>query len=236
MVDPRKIKFIAFDADDTLWHNESLFTLTQDKFKQLLLPYHTEEWIGQKLYETETRNIEHFGYGVKGFTLSMIETAIELSEGRIGGDEIAQIIGFSKEMLRSPVEVFDGVEETIQRLSQTHRLLIITKGDLFDQESKIARSGLDRYFSHVEVVATKTAETYEKILSRQNIPRENFMMVGNSLKSDVLPVTMLGGTAVHIPYATTWAHEEVGAEELDGHDFIRLEDIRDLTGLLVGDE
>lgn len=232
MFELRNIKYIAFDADDTLWHNETLFTLTQEKFKHLLLKYHTEEWIDRRLYETEMKNLAHFGYGVKGFTLSMIETAIELSEGRIGGDEIQQIIGFSKEMLASPVELLEGVEESVKNLSQTHELLVITKGDLFDQESKIARSGIGEYFGHIEVVARKTTDVYEKILYKQNILPENFMMVGNSLKSDVFPVTQIGGIGVHIPYQTTWAHELAEAEEIEKHNFIQLEHIRKLMDLL----
>ncbi len=232
MFELQNIKYIAFDADDTLWHNETLFTLTQNKFKQLLLKYHTEEWIDKKLYETEMKNLQHFGYGVKGFTLSMIETAVELSEGRIGGDEIGQIIGYSKEMLASPVELLEGVEEIISTLSQTYKLLVITKGDLFDQEGKIARSGIGEYFTHVEVVPRKTTDIYEKILSKQRIPIENFMMVGNSLKSDVFPVAQIGATGVHIPYQTTWAHEDAEADEIEKHNFIQLENIRKLPDLL----
>jgi putative hydrolase of the HAD superfamily len=232
MFDPKNIKYIAFDADDTLWHNETLFTITQDKFKQLLLEYHTEEWIDQKLYETEMKNLQHFGYGVKGFTLSMIETAIELSEGRIGGGEIQQIIGYSKEMLASPVELLEGVKETILTLSQTYELMVITKGDLFDQESKIARSGIGEYFKHIEVVPRKTTDIYEKILYKQNILSENFMMVGNSLKSDIFPVAAIGGTGVHIPYETTWAHELAEADEIEKYNFINLENISKLLYLL----
>ncbi len=231
MIELKRIECIAFDADDTLWHNETLFTETQKKFKSLLLEYHSEEWVDQKLYETEMRNLQHFGYGVKGFTLSMIETAVELSEGRIGGSEISQIISFAKEMLSSPVELLDGIADTIGKLSETHRLMIITKGDLFDQESKIARSGIGELFEHVEVVPRKTTDIYEKILSRQNLSPEKFMMVGNSLKSDVFPVSEIGGNAVHVPYETTWAHEDAGEDEIKKHKFIRLEHIRKLLDL-----
>ena len=231
MIELKRIECIAFDADDTLWHNETLFTETQKKFKSLLLEYHSEEWVDQKLYETEMRNLQHFGYGVKGFTLSMIETAVELSEGRIGGSEISQIISFAKEMLSSPVELLDGIADTIGKLSETHRLMIITKGDLFDQESKIARSGIGELFEHVEVVPRKTTDIYEKILSRQNLLPEKFMMVGNSLKSDVFPVSEIGGNAVHVPYETTWAHEDAGEDEIKKHKFIRLEHIRKLLDL-----
>lgn len=232
MFEPKNIKLIAFDADDTLWHNETLFTLTQGKFKQLLLKYHSEEWIDKTLYETELKNLEYFGYGVKGFTLSMIETAIELSEGRIGGNEIRQIINYSKEMLASPIELLEGVEETIVNLSENYELMVITKGDLFDQESKIARSGIGEYFSHIEIVPRKTPEIYERILHKQKIQPEDFMMVGNSLKSDVFPVAAIGATGVHIPYETTWAHELAEADEIEKYNFINLENIGKLLDLL----
>src|SRR5215467_6774277 len=137
-----EIDLIAFDADDTLWHNETIFVTAQEKFKQLLAKYHSEDWIDRKLYETEGRNLQHFGYGVKGFTLSMIETAIELSEGRITGTEIQTVIQLGKEMLRAPVELLEGVEDCIDELLKSYRLMVITKGDLFDQETKLARSGL----------------------------------------------------------------------------------------------
>jgi putative hydrolase of the HAD superfamily len=227
----KHIEVIAFDADDTLWHNESLFTMTQDKYKSLLAGYHTPEWIESRLFDTETENIQHFGYGVKGFTLSMIETAIELSEGRITGAEIYQIIEFAKEMLKSPIELLDGVQETIEELSQTHDLMIITKGDLFDQESKIARSGLADFFSKIEIVKEKDDEVYRRILSRYGIEKEKFAMVGNALKSDILPVLRLGATAVHIPYHTTWAREIVAEDELENYSFVQLKGMRGLAEL-----
>lgn len=227
----KNIKYIAFDADDTLWHNESLFTATQEKFKNLLLRFHSEEWIESRRYETEMENLKHFGYGVKGFTLSMIETAVELSEGRVSANEISQIISYAKEMLASPVELLDGIRETVDSLSKTHDLMIVTKGDLFDQESKIARSGIGDLFTHVEIVPRKTKDIYEKFLARQKVSPENFMMVGNSLKSDVIPVAAIGGTGVHIPYQTTWEHEQVPRDEIENHDFIHLEDIRKLPDL-----
>jgi putative hydrolase of the HAD superfamily len=201
------VLLLAFDADDTLWHNEIIFSTTQEKFRQLLSAYHNPEWIEKKLYETEMRNIHHFGYGIKGFTLSMIETAIELSEGRIKGGEIKELINLAKEMLKSPVKLLENVKETISLLAGTYNLMLLTKGDLFDQESKIARSGLARYFAHIEIVSKKETETYRKILQRHNIAAGNFLMVGNSLKSDIFPVIALGGRAVYIPYHITWEHE-----------------------------
>lgn len=212
----KAVEVIAFDADDTLWHNESLFTVTQSKFKQLLSAYHSDEWIEEKLNETERRNIEHFGYGIKGFTLSMIETAIELTEGRVTGAEIGQIIGFAKAMLKAPVELLDGVRETVSRLASDYRLMLITKGDLFDQESKIARSGLGDYFSHVEIVSEKNSNVYRAILARHQLDPRRFLMVGNSIKSDILPAIEVGVRAVYVPYHTTWVHERVSDYDAAG--------------------
>jgi putative hydrolase of the HAD superfamily len=216
---------IAFDADDTLWHNERIFISAKDKYKRLLANYHDADWIEQRLDETELRNIEHFGYGIKGFTLSMIETAVELTEGRIKGGEIQDIINFAREMMASPVEVLDGVRETIKELADQYALLVITKGDLFDQETKIARSGLGDYFKHVEIVSEKRKTTYENILTKHQILTTEFVMVGNSLRSDILPVIEIGAQAVHIPYESEWFHDRVTDEELQGKEFVRLDKI-----------
>jgi putative hydrolase of the HAD superfamily len=222
---------IAFDADDTLWHNEPLFSTAQQKFKALLATYHSEEWISQKLYETEVRNLAHFGYGVKGFTLSMIETAVELTEGRISGTEIQQVIGFAKEMVRAPVILLDGVLDVISHLVADHRLMIITKGDLFDQESKIARSGLAEYFEKVEIASEKDNRTYDTIVKKHEIDPRSFIMVGNSVRSDILPVLEIGGQAVHIPYETTWAHERIIGHSKE-KDYVELRSIRQLPELI----
>jgi len=200
---------IAFDADDTLWHNENLFSMTQERFYELLGRYHDREYIERNLYETEIRNLSFFGYGIKGFTISMIETAIELTEGRISGAEIREILTSAKEMTQAPIELLDGAAEAIAALAPHYRLMVITKGDLFDQESKIARSGLVEHFRHVEIVSEKTPVTYRGILDRHAIAPERFLMVGNSLKSDILPVLAVGGRAVYVPYHLTWAHEQV---------------------------
>jgi putative hydrolase of the HAD superfamily len=204
-----RIDVIGFDADDTLWHNEPLYTLTEQKFISLLSARHARADIEARLYKTEIRNLEHFGYGIKGFTLSMIETAIELTGGDILGGEIQQIIDYAREMLRAPVNLLEQVAETVETLAASHKLILITKGDLFDQESKVARSGLAGYFAHVEVVSEKDKPTYEAVLRKRGIDPATFLMVGNSLRSDVLPIVALGGQAVHIPYSTTWAHETV---------------------------
>lgn len=222
------ITTIAFDADDTLWHNERIFLSTKDKFTELLSEFHDKIYIERHLDATETKNIKHFGYGVKGFTLSMIETACELTEGRITGDKIKDIIAFAKDMLASPIEVLDGVEDTIKELSSKYRLMCITKGDLLDQETKLARSGLGEYFDALEIVPRKTAETYETILKRHKLDKNEFVMVGNSLRSDILPVIEIGAKAVFIPYESEWFHEAVSAEELKGKIFTRLENISEL--------
>jgi putative hydrolase of the HAD superfamily len=222
------IKTIAFDADDTLWHNERIFLSTKEKYTALLAEYHGKNYIERHLDATESKNIKHFGYGVKGFTLSMIETACELTEGRITGDKIKQIIGFAKEMLSSPIEVLDGVRETIESLAENYQLMVITKGDLLDQEAKLARSGLGDYFSAVEIVSRKDRTTYQNILNRRQISPNEFMMVGNSLKSDILPVVEIGATAVFVPYETEWFHERVTDDELNGKEFVKLDKFSDL--------
>lgn len=223
---------IAFDADDTLWHNEPLYRGAQRQALDILAHYHDQEWIERRMYETEIRNLERYGYGIKGFTLSMIETAIELTEGRISGAEIGRIIDLTREMFNAPVELLDGVEETISTLAASHDLMLITKGDLFEQQAKIARSGLSRYFIKIEIVPVKIRETYQSIVARHGINPRQFLMVGNSIRSDVLPVIEMGGRAVHIPYETTWEHEIVPEEELAGREFIRLAHIRELPALI----
>ena len=224
---------IAFDADDTLWHNETLYTMTQERFKQLLAPYHDGEIIDRELYETEMRNLAFYGYGIKAFTLSMIETAIELTEGRVGGAEIRQIIEFAHEMLNAPVRLMEGIEEVLATLSADYRLMVITKGDLFDQETKLARSGLSDYFDLVEIVSNKRPETYAALLSRHQAPAERFLMVGNSLPSDILPVLAIGGRSVYVPYPSTWAHEIIDEDMVSHEPYVKVEDIRQLPELLA---
>jgi putative hydrolase of the HAD superfamily len=227
----RPFNIIAFDADDTLWHNEALFSMTQDKFRQLLERYTGADLALDKLYEIEIRNLETFGYGIKGFTISMIEAAIELTHGQIVGQDIQQIIDFAREMLRAPVQLLDHVAEMIPQLAETHTLMLITKGDLFDQESKIAQSGLADYFAHIEIVSDKRQEIYQALLRKHKIAPERFLMVGNSLRSDILPVVALGGAAVHIPYHLTWAHETVG--DASTQQYFELEHIGQLPALLT---
>lgn len=208
------IRVIAFDADDTLWHNETLFQEAQARFREMLRPFHDDAWIDARLFATEMRNLAHFGYGIKSFTLSLIETAVELTEGRIPGADVQRIIDLGKEMIAHPVEPLPRVREALEALVGRYRLMVITKGDLFDQEAKLARSGLGEFFDAFEVVSEKDEATYAAVFARHGVLPSDLLMVGNSVKSDVLPVIALGARAVHVPYATTWAHEhaEGGAD------------------------
>jgi putative hydrolase of the HAD superfamily len=229
----KPIDLIAFDADDTLWHNETIFVNAQNEFKKLLKNYHSEEWIERRLYETEVRNLQHFGYGVKSFTLSMIETAIELSESRITGAEIQTVVELGKEMLRAPVELLEGVEECITELAKSYPLMVITKGDLFHQETKLFRSGLADHFTRVEIVSEKNRATYERIIRKCDVEPERFLMIGDSMRSDILPVIESGARAVHIPSQTTWLHERVPEVDLEKAQYVQLEHIRLLPPLLA---
>lgn len=215
------IRVIAFDADDTLWHNETYYRDAEATFRRMLSAYHDEAWIQERLFATEMRNLGHFGYGIKSFVLSMIETAIELTEGRITGREIQAILELGREMLAHPVDLLPQVRSCLETLQGRYRLMVITKGDLLDQEAKLARSGLDAFFSAVEVVTEKDEPVYRAILARHAIAPGEFLMVGNSLRSDILPVVALDARAVHVPYATTWIHEHV--ENVDSSRFTTLE-------------
>jgi putative hydrolase of the HAD superfamily len=224
------IDVIAFDGDDTLWHNETMFVVTQHRFHELLAAHVADSaHLDERLHEREMANLRLFGYGIKGFTLSMIETAIEVSDGRVSADEIQALIDAGKSMLRYPVDLLDGVTEVLEELATGYRLLLITKGDLFDQESKIARSGLARWFSAIEILSEKDPAAYRRILDRHDIDPASFLMVGNSPRSDIAPVTAIGGQAVLIPYPLTWAHENDHAE-LGPH--WQIEQIAELPALL----
>lgn len=226
------MKLIAFDADDTLWANEPNYINVKQKLCDLLSRYVDQETLAQQFYDSQIRNLAVFGYGAKSFMLSMIETAIELTNGAITGNEIQQIIDVGRKLLDFPIEVLDGVHDVLDTLSKRFELMVLTKGDLFDQESKIARSGLGHYFTHVEIVSEKNEQTYQRILQKYQIQPADFLMIGNSLKSDVLPVVHIGGRAIHIPYETTWAHEMVTDEQLTGKLFTTLGSIRELSALL----
>lgn len=228
------ITTVGLDGDDTLWHSETHFAVTTSRFAELLAPWvpHTEA-AEHHLLEVERRNLGVLGYGVKAFTLSMIETAIEVSDGDLPVSAVREILDWGKELLDHPVELLDDVAETVDELTTRYRLVLVTKGDLFHQESKLARSGLAEAFSSVEIVSEKDPGTYRRILARQGVSPEEFVMVGNSVRSDVLPVVEVGARAVHVPYGITWALE--AAELPDGDVPVPLLDtLAGLPGLLAG--
>lgn len=213
------VSLIGLDADDTLWHSEGHYEVTQERYSELLAPWVDKDEISAALLETERRNLKIFGYGAKGFTLSMIETAIGLTAGQVDGQRIERIISFGKELLSHPVELLEGVSAALAELSADYRLTLITKGDLFHQESKIAASGLADIFERVEIVTEKDEDTYARVLGSCGVVPGEFCMIGNSLRSDISPVLELGGAGVHVPYHVTWEMEH--AEVDDAHPRLR---------------
>jgi putative hydrolase of the HAD superfamily len=230
-VDFSNIKTIGFDADDTLWVNETYFRDTEEKFAELLEGYETKNKIDQELFKMEMANLDSYGYGIKGFMLSMIESALDLSNNKVPQETIAQILELGKKMITHPVELLDGVEEVLFKLSGKYRLIVLTKGDLLDQERKLERSGLSQYFHHVEVLSDKKESNYKNLLDHLNIDVKEFLMVGNSLKSDVLPILNIGAQAVHVPFHTTWAHEMVSEDEMVNN-HLKLNRLRDILKYL----
>jgi putative hydrolase of the HAD superfamily len=226
------IRFIGFDADDTLWHNENIFDRAQERYRRLLARYHPAAEVNRALFATEMRNLRLYGYGVKGFMLSAIETAIELTKGAISAQEIHEILAHGQDMLAHPVELLPGIAEVMPGLARDFRLMIITKGDLRDQERKVSESGLALHFQAVEILSEKDDEAYRRVLRRHGVAPEEFVMVGNSLKSDILPVLQLGGAGVHIPYHLTWQHEHIEEAPRDQPRFRRVDRIADLPPLL----
>ena len=219
---------IAFDADDTLWHNETYYQQAKKQFAQLLSKYQDTDYARRRLDEIEVHNIDIYGYGIKMFTLSMIETAIELSDGNIKGSEIHQIIDISKVMLTNDVELFEHAEETLAKLLPRFDLMLVTKGDHFEQERKIALSGLSGYFRYIEIVTEKSQEMYQALMAKYDLHPERFLMVGNSLRSDIQPVLAIGGRAVYIPNEYTWFHEDLPREEIDQTAYDELEHLAQL--------
>lgn len=222
-----QIKIIAFDADDTLWINEPYFQAAENWFCELMedfLPLHT---VSRELLAMEIENLKHYGYGIKSFILSMIETAIKISDGSIKVEVIAKIMAQGKEMLHQPVEIIEGVEEVLQALYGKYRLVMATKGDLLDQERKLQRSGLEKYFHHTEIVSEKNEPEYQKLIKHLDISPQNFLMIGNSLKSDILPILNIGGHGFHVPYHTTWEHEKIDFV-IEHENFRSLQNIREV--------
>lgn len=203
------IQVIGFDADDTLWVNETYFLETEQKLRLLLAPYVDSETVSAELFITETRNMPLYGYGVKAYMLSVLETAIRVTAGKVPAGVLEQIIQLGKEQLSKPVELLEGAEETLNALVGRYRLILVTKGDLLDQEQKLRRSGLEHLFHHVEIMSDKTDREYRLLLNHLDIRPEEFLMIGNSVRSDILPPLELGSYAIHVPYETTWLHEKI---------------------------
>lgn len=228
----KDIKVIAFDADDTLWVNETYFRDAENEFAKLLNDYETENKIHQELFKKEIENLKHYGYGVKGFMLSMIECALELSNNQLDTNLINKIIEIGKDMLEKPIELLNGVEEVLQSLHGNYKLIVATKGDLLDQERKLDKSGILKYFHHLEVMSEKKVPDYKKLIGHLDINPSELLMIGNSLKSDVLPLLEIGASAIHIPFHTTWAHEMVSEKQAQSKDFKTLSNIKEVLAYL----
>ena len=228
------IEVIGLDGDDTLWHSEQLFVDTQTAFRELVAPYVDldDAALDARLVEVERRNLPTFGYGVKAFTLSLVETAIEVTAGAIPSTHLQAVVDLGKVLLDHPVQLLDGVVEAVDALTNEYRVMVITKGDLLHQESKVARSGLAELFWRVEIVSEKDEGTYQRVLDRDHIAPDTFVMVGNSVRSDVLPVLAIGGRAVHVPYHVTWELEHVEPDP-EIHDFPVLRSLAELPDCIA---
>lgn len=227
----RDIKVIGFDADDTLWVNETYFREAEEEVGRLLSHYETPNKIDQELFKIEINNLSTYGYGVKGFILSMVELAIELSNGTVSSSIINDILNLGKDMINKPIQLLDGVEEVLHTLSKDYKLILATKGDLLDQERKLEKSGLIDYFHHIEVLSEKQEANYSKLLKHLDINPSEFLMVGNSLKSDILPLINIGAKAIHVPFHTTWQHEIVAENVTNGKNYKTVESLIEILKL-----
>lgn len=226
------IKVIAFDADDTLWVNEPYFQETEKKFCALLEDYVPQHTAAQELFKTEIQNLALYGYGIKGFMLSMIETGLRVSNNTLDMATIEKTIQFGKDLLEKPIELLDDIESVLNKLKTQYRLVVATKGDLLDQERKLKKSGLEHYFHHIEIMSDKQESDYKKLIRHLDIRPDQFLMVGNSLKSDVLPVLAIGGHGIHIPFHTTWEHERI-EHHVEHANFRQVNKVSELVSLLL---
>ena len=229
----RNIKVIAFDADDTLWVNEPIFKKAHRDFAEIVSQWIGFEEIPDELYKTEIRNIPLYGFGIKGFILSMIETSMRVSNREVSAVQIGEIIEIGKGMQKHPVELLPEVEETLQALNARYRLIVATKGDLIEQQRKLKESKLEKYFHHVEVMSDKTPDYYRKLITHLDIDPEDFLMIGNSIRSDILPVLEIGGHAIHVPYHLNWIHEQVDDFDTNRPRFMECERLSDVLRHLL---
>jgi putative hydrolase of the HAD superfamily len=226
------LKIIAFDADDTLWHTEFLYARVQKRVREILQPYYPYEDMGEHLHRIEVNNLNYYGYGIKGFILSLIESSISLSGGKISGAELQEIITLAKDMLQAEIRFMVGAVETVRGLMEQYPLMLITKGDLFEQDAKIVRSGIKDLFRYVEIVSDKNREGYSDVLRKVGVKPDEFLMVGNSMRSDILPVIEIGGYAVFVPHAESWVHEHAEPpQDADGR-FFEIERLPDLPMII----
>ena len=232
MINLKNIKVISFDADDTLWQNENLFRRTECDFCKIMLPYSAKENAIKVLWNMEVKNIPLYGYGIKAFTLDMLDAALKLSKGKLTAAETKQIINLGKKLIKSPIVLFEGAEKTLKNLSRKYKIVVTTKGDLLEQENKVYRSGLDKYLHHIEVMSEKNKSSYARLLKELNIKPKEFLMVGNSVKSDILPVLENGANAVFIPSKFTWFYEDGDASKIPAKNFMKLNEISQLLKML----
>jgi len=223
------IKVISFDADDTLWVNEPYYRETEAAFCELLTKFHPEKFVNTELLKTELKNLELYGYGAKGFILSLIETALKISDHKISQESIGEIISLGKQLQNKPLILLDGVEEILDYLkTKNYKLIVATKGDLLDQERKLRKSNLEKYFHHIEVMSDKKPENYRSLLNHLDINPEEFIMIGNSLRSDILPILEIGSQAIHIPFHTTWIHETVADDNSQLNNIVKCKSLIEL--------
>jgi len=227
----QEIKVIAFDADDTLWDNQVFYDEVESEFCRLLSEYGTAEEISSRLFDIEMENMDIYKYGAKPFTLSMVEAAVTISRNRVPAEVIGRIVEMGKELLEMPIRLLGGVTEVLETLKDDYKLVVATKGDLLDQERKLQRSGIAHYFDHTEIMTDKAPEDYQRLISSLDVSPQSFLMVGNSLKSDVLPVLSLGGQAIHVPAEAMWKHEEI---HLAGKEYLMIRSLAELPEVLRG--
>ncbi len=227
-----KIKIIGFDADDTLWVNEPYYREAEERFMELMSAHEVKGDIAGALFRTEISNLQLYGYGIKAFMLSLVECAIDLTGGAVDSETISRIIGIGKEMLQRPIELLEDVKEVLGQLAPRYRLIVATKGDLLDQEGKMKRSSVSSYFHHIEVMSDKREQNYKQLLQHLDIEPYQFLMIGNSMKSDIIPPLNLGAKAIHVPFHTTWAHEEVSEDPVSGG-FLRVDRLSAVLAYLI---
>lgn len=227
------IKVISFDADDTLWVNEPFYRETENEFCKLLTDFNSKDFNNEEVFKTEIKNLEIYGYGAKGFILSLIETALRISENNIPQQSISKILDLGKQLLNKPIELIDGVEDTLKYLkNKNYKLIVATKGDLLDQERKLKNSNLENYFHHIEVMSDKKEDNYKSLLKHLDIKPSEFLMIGNSMRSDIMPVTNIGAKAIYVPFYTTWIHEKVNNNLFDQSKIIQIKSLYELINIL----